>query len=49
MEGIILDWLGKMMGLPDTFLQSNENGNGGGCIQVSILILLIIILIIALY
>lgn len=31
----MLDWLGRMIGLPKEFLPFTENGRGGGVIQVS--------------
>ena len=34
LETIVLDWLGKMIGLPDQFLSFTENSVGGGVIQV---------------
>lgn len=35
LETIVMDWLGKMIGLPNEFLHSNEQTRGGGVIQVS--------------
>lgn len=35
LETIVLDWLGKMIGLPEEFLAFSENSKGGGVIQVS--------------
>jgi len=35
LETIVLDWLGKMAGLPETFLSFSENSKGGGVIQGS--------------
>jgi len=35
LETIVMDWLGKMIGLPVDFLHSNEQTRGGGVIQVS--------------
>jgi len=35
LETIVLDWLGKMIGLPDQFLSFTENSMGGGVIQTS--------------
>ncbi|KAL3994461.1 Aromatic-L-amino-acid decarboxylase domain protein [Acanthocheilonema viteae] len=35
LEIIMLDWLGRMIGLPDAFLPFTENGKGGGVIQGS--------------
>ena len=29
-----MDWLGKMIGLPNKFLHSNKETHGGGVIQV---------------
>ena len=36
LETIVMDWLGKMIGLPHEFLHSNEQTMGGGVIQVKI-------------
>lgn len=35
LETITLNWLGKMIGLPDDFLHMGGNGNGGGVIQTT--------------
>ncbi|XP_053642380.1 aromatic-L-amino-acid decarboxylase [Cherax quadricarinatus] len=35
LETIVLDWLGKMVGLPEDFLSFSENSKGGGVIQGS--------------
>ncbi|XP_076067665.1 aromatic-L-amino-acid decarboxylase-like [Oratosquilla oratoria] len=35
LETIVLDWMGKMVGLPDSFLTFAENSKGGGVIQGS--------------
>jgi hypothetical protein len=35
LEMIVMDWFGRMMGLPNEFLPFTENGRGGGVIQVS--------------
>jgi len=35
LETIVLDWLGKMIGLPEEFLAFSENSKGGGVIQTS--------------
>jgi len=35
LETIVLDWLGKMIGLPDEFLSFTENSKGGGVMQSS--------------
>ncbi|QQP54188.1 Uncharacterized protein FKW44_006940, partial [Caligus rogercresseyi] len=35
LETIMLDWLGKMMGLPKSFLSAEEGSKGGGVIQTS--------------
>ncbi|XP_059149787.1 histidine decarboxylase-like isoform X2 [Physella acuta] len=37
LETIVMDWLGKMIGLPACFLHSHQNhkGMGGGCIQTT--------------
>jgi len=35
LETIVLDWMGKMLGLPDTFLAEIEGSEGGGVIQSS--------------
>lgn len=37
LETIVMNWLGKMIGLPDEFLHTCSNSIGGGVIQVSIL------------
>lgn len=34
LETIVLDWLGKAIGLPDHFLALKEGSTGGGVIQV---------------
>ena len=34
LETIMLDWMGKMIGLPDAFLTNVEGSRGGGVIQV---------------
>ncbi len=34
-ETIMLDWMGKMVGLPDAFLSNKQGSIGGGAIQVS--------------
>ncbi|GFO21659.1 Aromatic-l-amino-acid decarboxylase [Plakobranchus ocellatus] len=34
LETIVMDWLGKMLGLPSCFLHAN-GGMGGGCIQTT--------------
>ena len=34
LETIMLDWMGKMIGLPDAFLTNVEASRGGGVIQV---------------
>ena len=36
LETIMLDWMGKMIGLPDQFLTNVEGSRGGGVIQVTI-------------
>lgn len=36
LETIVLDWLGKAIGLPDHFLALKEGSTGGGVIQVSL-------------
>ena len=28
-----MDWLGKLLGLPPSFLSTGSGGRGGGCIQ----------------
>ena len=33
LEVVMLDWLGKMLGLPKEFLSSTPGGQGGGVIQ----------------
>ncbi|XP_045118085.1 aromatic-L-amino-acid decarboxylase-like isoform X1 [Portunus trituberculatus] len=35
LETIVLDWVGKMVGLPEQFLSFSENSKGGGVIQGS--------------
>jgi hypothetical protein len=35
LEMIVMDWFGRMMGLPNEFLPFTENGRGGGVIQSS--------------
>lgn len=35
LETIVLDWLGKAIGLPDDFLALKEGSKGGGVIQTS--------------
>ena len=35
LETIVLDWLGKMINLPDDFLSCKKGSKGGGVIQVS--------------
>ncbi|ROT63150.1 hypothetical protein C7M84_018975 [Penaeus vannamei] len=35
LETIVLDWIGKMVGLPEDFLSFTENSKGGGVIQLS--------------
>lgn len=30
-----MNWLGKMIGLPDSYLHSNSSSNGGGVIQTT--------------
>ncbi|GBM92148.1 Tyrosine decarboxylase [Araneus ventricosus] len=35
LEGIVLDWLGEMIGLPDQFLLTKPGSKGGGVIQSS--------------
>ena len=35
LETIVVDWLGKMVGLPEKFLPFTENGTGGGVFQGS--------------
>lgn len=36
LETIVLDWLGKAIGLPSQFLAFNESSRGGGVIQVNV-------------
>ena len=33
LEMVMMDWLGKMLNLPDQFLFSGQNSRGGGVIQ----------------
>ena len=35
LETIVMDWLGKLIGLPSVFLHSNKQTMGGGVIQVT--------------
>ena len=35
LEVIVMDWLGKMIGLPDDFLHSASKSEGGGVIQTT--------------
>jgi histidine decarboxylase len=35
LETVVMNWLGKMIGLPEEFLHSRVNSTGGGAIQVS--------------
>ncbi|XP_014245782.1 histidine decarboxylase-like [Cimex lectularius] len=35
LEIIVMDWLGKMIGLPEDFLHSGSNSKGGGVIQTT--------------
>lgn len=35
LETVVLNWLGKMMNIPEEFLNSSE-GHGGGVFQVNI-------------
>lgn len=35
LEMIVLDWFGKAIGLPESFLSSSEGGKGGGVLQGS--------------
>lgn len=35
LETIVMNWLGKMIGLPDDFLQLNSASKGGGVIQTT--------------
>jgi histidine decarboxylase len=35
LEAVVMDWLAKMIGLPNDFLHSHADTNGGGVIQVS--------------
>jgi len=35
LETIVLDWMGKMLGLPSSFLSTGEGSRGGGVIQSS--------------
>ena len=30
---VVMDWLGKLLGLPPSFLSTGSGGRGGGCIQ----------------
>lgn len=42
LETIVMNWLGKMIGLPDEFLHTKPNASGGGVIQVNFSFILII-------
>ncbi|KAL1132307.1 hypothetical protein AAG570_010263 [Ranatra chinensis] len=35
LETVVMDWLGKMIGLPDSFLHTGSNSKGGGVIQTT--------------
>lgn len=35
LETVVMNWLGKMIGLPEEFLHTKVNSTGGGAIQVS--------------
>lgn len=35
LEAIVMDWLGKMIGLPDDFLHTRSESSGGGVIQTT--------------
>ncbi|KAG8234697.1 hypothetical protein J437_LFUL015351 [Ladona fulva] len=35
LEAVVMDWLGKMIGLPDDFLHSASGSKGGGVIQTT--------------
>ena len=35
LETIVLDWVGKMINLPDDFLSNKKGSKGGGVIQVT--------------
>jgi glutamate/tyrosine decarboxylase-like PLP-dependent enzyme len=35
LETVVMNWLGKMIGLPEEFLHTRINSTGGGVIQVS--------------
>ena len=37
LETIVMNWLGKMIGLPEEFLHTKVDSRGGGVIQVSTL------------
>lgn len=37
LETIVMNWLGKLIGLPDEFLHERGGSPGGGVIQVSVL------------
>jgi len=34
LEAVVMDWLAKMIGLPNDFLHSHADTTGGGVIQV---------------
>ena len=42
LEVIVMDWLGKMIGLPAAFLHSEGQTSGGGVIQVTEVILCVL-------
>jgi len=35
LEILVMNWLGKMIGLPEAFLHTHNESKGGGVIQVS--------------
>jgi histidine decarboxylase len=35
LETVVMNWLGKMIGLPEDFLHTRVSSTGGGVIQVS--------------
>lgn len=45
LETVVMDWLGKMVGLPDHFLHSSKDSPGGGVIQVGLLPLILFVLV----
>jgi hypothetical protein len=38
LEILVMNWLGKMIGLPEAFLHTHNESKGGGVIQVGIFV-----------